>query len=68
MRTRKNKSVKWILASSVSILVLIFNVPWLQTAFNLENLSASEWIIVICAGIGSVLWFEFYKVIRTRSK
>jgi Ca2+-transporting ATPase len=68
MRTRKNKSVKWILASSVSILVLIFNVPWLQTAFNLENLSASEWIIVICSGIGSVLWFEFYKVIRTRSK
>ena len=68
MRLRKNRSIKWIMLSSISILILIFNIPWLQKAFNLTSLNMNEWVIAIVTGIGSVMWFEIYKVLRSRNR
>jgi Ca2+-transporting ATPase len=68
IRRRKNRTIKWILLAAISILVLVFNVAWLQEAFNLTALAPREWLIAIAAGIGSVIWFEVYKVLRHRSK
>ena len=68
MRLRKNRSIKWIMMSSISILILIFNIPWLRKAFNLTSLNMNEWVIAIVTGIGSVMWFEIYKVLRSRNR
>lgn len=67
MRTRSNSSIKWILAASAAMLVLIFNISWFQDAFNLTFLSPTEWLIAVTSGLCSVFWFEIYKVKSKKS-
>ena len=66
-RQRSNKSIKWILGVTFVVVILIFNVDLLQNAFNLTSLNWMEWIIATIAGVGSVTWFEIYKVWTNRS-
>lgn len=68
MRQRSNKSIKWILAITFIVVILIFNIDLLQRAFNLTSLNWSEWLIVVFAGIGSVGWFEIYKMLTKKSQ
>lgn len=63
-KERKNKTVKWILGGGVGMLVLLVNLPIAREAFNLSNLSVRQWIIIVLAGFGSVLWFEIYKFVK----
>lgn len=61
-RERKNKTIKWVLGGGIGMLVLLVNVPIMRDAFNLAYLNFSQWILVLAAGFGSVLWFEIYKL------
>ena len=61
-RARKNKTIKWVLGGGVGMLVLLVNVPILRKAFNLTYMNAGQWLLVVIAGFGSVLWYEVYKV------
>jgi Ca2+-transporting ATPase len=63
-RERKNKTIKWVLGGGIGMLVLLVNVPIMREAFNLAYLNFTEWILVIAAGFGSVLWFEMYKLMK----
>lgn len=63
-RERKNKTIKWVLGGGIGMLVLLVNVPIMREAFNLAYLDLSQWIVVLLAGFGSVLWFEIYKLIK----
>lgn len=63
-RTRKNKTIKWMLGGAIGMLVLLINIPILREAFNFSYLTTTEWLVVLFAGFGSVLWFEIYKVTR----
>ena len=63
LRNRKNRSLKWIMASALLIMLFLFNNSWLQAAFNLTSLTLLEWAIAALAGFSSVLWFEVYKVV-----
>ena len=66
-KKRTNKTIKWILGGAIGMLVLLVNIPLLREAFNLSYLNAREWLLVIFAGFGSVLWFEIYKIGRKPS-
>lgn len=61
---RKNKTIKWILGGGIVMLVLLVNVPIARDAFNLAYLNLAQWIMVLIASFGSVLWFEIYKMTR----
>lgn len=63
-RERKNKTIKWVVVGGIGMLVLLVNVPIMREAFNLASLNMTQWIIVVVAGFGSVLWFEVYKLIK----
>jgi Ca2+-transporting ATPase len=63
-RERKNKTIKWVIGGGIGMLVLLVNVPIMREAFNLAYLNFSQWILVLAAGFGSVLWFEIYKLIQ----
>ena len=63
-RQRTNRTIKWVLVGAIAILVLLVNVPLFREAFNLSHLNATEWLLVFSAGLGSVLWFEIYKVTK----
>ncbi len=61
-RERKNKTIKWVIGGGIGMLALLVNVPIMREAFNLAYLDFSQWILVLAAGFGSVLWFEIYKL------
>lgn len=63
-KERKNKTIKWVLGGGIVMLVLLVNVPLARDAFNLAYMNFVQWILVVFAGFGSVLWFEIYKLIK----
>ncbi len=63
---RRNKSVKWILAGAIVVLIVLINVPVLRRPFGFGPMSAFEWLISLAAGIAAVSWFELYKLARRR--
>jgi Ca2+-transporting ATPase len=66
-RARKNRTIKWVLAGGIGMLILLVNVPILREAFNLAYLNLTQWILVVLGGFGSVLWFEAYKLVKQRA-
>lgn len=63
-RQRKNRTIKWVLGGGIGMLVLLVNAPIAREAFNLSYLNPTQWLLVILAGFGSILWIEAYKVIK----
>jgi Ca2+-transporting ATPase len=61
LRARRNRTLKWILAASGIVLVLVLGVPWLRDAFKFGPMRAVDWLVAIVAGIAGVAWFEVYK-------
>jgi Ca2+-transporting ATPase len=61
---RKNRTIKWVLIGAAAMLAFLVNAPFMREAFNLSYLTGSDWLVVLFAGFGSVLWFEFYKVLK----
>ena len=67
MRT-SNKTVKWVVGGAAFFLILILNVPFLLNLFQFEKISLTESLICIVAGFSSIVWFEIYKVWRSRER
>lgn len=65
-RERRNRTVKWILAAAVALLVLVLSVPGLRRAFDLGAISPTDWVIAFVAAFIGVAWFEIYKVVARR--
>lgn len=63
-KERKNQTIKWILGGGIGMLVLLVNIPITREAFDLAYMNLVQWIVVVVAGFGSVLWFEIYKMAR----
>jgi P-type Ca2+ transporter type 2C len=64
-RQRKNPTLKWILATATTLLIVLLTVPWLRDAFSFGPMTPSDWLIALAAGFIGVAWFEAYKA-RTR--
>ena len=65
-RERRNAALVWILGGTSVLLVLLLSIPWLRHAFNLGPIDLADWIVAVVAGCTGVLWFEAYKVVRSR--
>ncbi|MDO8929744.1 MAG: cation-translocating P-type ATPase, partial [Bacteroidota bacterium] len=63
-----NKTVKYVVGGAAFFLILILNVPFLLQLFQFEKISLTEALICIAAGFSSIVWFEMYKVWRSRGK
>jgi len=60
-RERRNRTLKWILALTGTLLVAFLSVPWLRTAFHFGPIRPVDWVVAIVAGFVGVAWFEAYK-------
>jgi len=63
-----NKTVKWVVGGAAFFLILILNVPFLLELFQFEKISLTEALICVAAGFSSIIWFELYKVWRSRER
>ena len=63
-----NKALCWVIGGTLFFLALAVLVPALQGIFLFAPLGLENMCIGVIAGIGSVLWFEFYKIVRRTSE
>ncbi len=62
----RNKTVKWVVGGAAFFLILVLNVPFLVNLFQFEKISLTEALVCVVAGFSSIIWFEMYKVFKTR--
>ena len=65
-RERRNRALKWILAATGALLVVVLTLPGLRHAFNFGPIAPRDWIVVTGAGLVGVAWFEIYKTVVAR--
>jgi len=63
-----NKAVKWVVGGAIFFLLLILNIPFLLDLFMFERIGYTELLFCIVAGFSTIIWFEFYKLIKSRKK
>jgi len=61
-----NKTVKWVVGGAAFFLTLVLKVPFLLDLFQFETISFREAAVCIMLGFSSIIWFELYKVMKSR--
>jgi len=61
-----NKAVLWVTGGAVFFLALILNIPFFLDLFQFQTPTWINVIICIFAGLSTIIWFEFYKMIKLR--
>ncbi len=61
-----NAALWWVVAGTVAVLALVIYVPFLRSLFRFSVLHPLDIAICLAAGIGSLLWFEAWKLLRNR--
>jgi P-type Ca2+ transporter type 2C len=57
-----NAALWWVTGGAVSFLGLVLNVPFLREIFRFTALHPVDLVICVSAGVGSIIWFEFFKM------
>lgn len=64
---KPNAALWWVMGGAFGFLSLALMLPFLREVFHFSPISAREFVLCIMAGLGSVIWFEFYKIFRLSS-
>ena len=62
-----NKAVLWVAGGAVFFLVLILDIPFFLDLFQFKQPSIINIAICSIAGLTTIIWFEFYKLIKRRN-
>jgi P-type Ca2+ transporter type 2C len=57
-----NGALWWVTGGAVTFLALVLNVPFLREIFRFSVIHPVDVAICVSAGIGSMIWFEFFKM------
>jgi Ca2+-transporting ATPase len=60
----RNSALWWVIGGASSFLLLALNLPFLREIFHFASVTPYQIVLSCAAGMGSVLWFELYKVIH----
>jgi Ca2+-transporting ATPase len=58
-----NSAVWWVVGGALLFLGLVIYTPGLQDVFHFAPLPAIDLVIALVAGVASILWFEFMKLL-----
>ena len=63
-----NKALWWVTGGALGFLLVVINTPFLYKLLHMSKLHPLDMLLCLTAGIGSILWFEGYKLVsRTRT-
>lgn len=65
---RKNNLIPIIIGISITLLVLMLQVPALNNLFEIESLSLKELVYCGLIALASTIWIELYKFLKLNSK
>ncbi len=60
----RNPALWWVTGGAFSFLLLALILPFLRDVFHFASVTPYHLMLSFAAGLGSVLWFELYKVIH----
>lgn len=60
----RNPAVWWVTGAAIAFLALVIYTPGLQSIFHFAPLHAVDVAVAVVAGVGAVLWFEVFKLVR----
>jgi P-type Ca2+ transporter type 2C len=61
-----NQALWYVLGGAMIFLGLVLNVPFLRNLFLFERLGPKDLVICLGAGMVSIIWFEFLKILNRR--
>ena len=64
----RNPAVWWVAGAAFAFLALVIYTPGLQDIFHFAPLHMGDIGIAIAAGIGAIVWFEGFKLLRRRRR
>lgn len=64
---RKNKSLYWVVGSTLLFLIIVFTVPFLRNLFHFSYLHLNDFFIAATIAVISLIWFEWIKMMRMKS-
>jgi len=62
-----NRALVWVVIGAVFFLSLVISVPFLRKLFHFGNMHTIDIFICLGAGVLSVIWFEFLKLILRKN-
>jgi Ca2+-transporting ATPase len=62
----RNMALWWVVPGALAMLAAVLLVPDLRTLFHFSALPFRDIVICLAAGLGSILWFEVYKLWGSR--
>jgi len=62
----KNRSLFLVLFGAFGFLLLILNIPFLRNIFYFSTVSAKQFLITFAVATISLIWFEGFKLIRSK--
>ncbi len=60
----RNPALWWVIGGAFSFLLLALALPFLREVFHFDTVTPYQLALSFAAGLGSVLWFELYKLVR----
>jgi Ca2+-transporting ATPase len=61
-----NAALWWVIGGAFVVLALVVYVPFLRSLFRFSVLHPMDIVACLAAGVGSLLWFEVWKMVRNR--
>ena len=62
----RNHALWWVIGGAVGFLMLALTLPFVREMFHFSPITPYQFALCIIAGLGSVIWFELYKVLRLK--
>jgi Ca2+-transporting ATPase len=63
---RPNRAFWWVMGGTIFFLGIVLVIPAVRDLFRFAPVSPADLLLCIMGGAASVIWFEFFKVIRAR--
>ncbi|CAG0999511.1 partial Calcium-transporting ATPase, partial [Burkholderiales bacterium] len=63
---RRNPALWWVVGGAFTFLLLALYLPFLREVFHFAPITLWQLALSLAAGLGSVLWFELFKLSRRR--
>jgi Ca2+-transporting ATPase len=60
----RNRALWWVTGGAFSFLVLTLTLPFMREVFHFAPVTGTQFALCVIAGMGSVVWFEWFKVLR----
>jgi Ca2+-transporting ATPase len=62
--SQHNPALWWVIVGALAFLLLALSLPILREVFHFAPIEPLQFLYCVAAGLASVVWFEFYKILH----